>query len=215
VLGGCKTPEPIVVNTPPETLVPVTRAIIERIGLDEENINGFQLFISGRILLEREDTRPNDSLDGGKLQFEDVHIKEQIIVRDQTPGIPIAIASDNRRTSLAVCFEENEDLILFFTKTNSGPDGYFYLEYTKENTKYGDEKGSLLYGDQTYKIKYSGEYPPYLLVKLDKRDTDRPVTRTALGRLVSTNESDGFDTDTVPDKTESNKSSTPLPPPPR
>jgi hypothetical protein len=63
-------------------------------------------------------------------------------------------------------------------------DEYFYLVYDS-GAAVGDEKGSLAYGEKNYKIKFTGDKPPFLLVNLARNDVERPQPRVVEGRSVS------------------------------
>jgi hypothetical protein len=191
LLGACATPPPPAPASAPvleiktETLVPITRAIINRAKIGPENMNGIQFYIFGRVALEREETQLSGRIEtGGNLIFEDIHNKEQIVFKNQTPGIGTEMISDNEQTTLAICFEDNEQLYrLNFRKAHNDPDEYFYLVYDPK-VQDGDERGSLIYGEKEYRVKYSGEKAPFLLINLEQKDIEQPYSRTVRGRLV-------------------------------
>jgi hypothetical protein len=195
LLGACATrpakeeplppPSSSVLEAKTETLVPITRAIIERAELTQENIGEIQFYVFGRIALEREDTEFSRRIEGrGNLIFEDVHNKEQIVFKNQTPGIGVEVIADGRQTTLAISFEEDKQLYrLRFRNVHDDPDEYFYLVYDPK-VQNVDEKGSLVYGEKEYGVKYSGEKPPFLLINLEQTDIEQPYTRTVRGRLV-------------------------------
>jgi hypothetical protein len=194
VLGaaGCTTlPPPSLPPAPPppepELYVPVTKAILDRAMATIENSNELQFFVSGRIILERVDTQYNDSRDElGKLEFEDVYIREQIIIEDQTPGIAVETKPFDDQIRIGVSFENSDSYKLDFTNTYGGLHEYFYLEYlaNEGGAEYGEEKGLIVYGGKTYTVSYSGFIPPHLLIKRDQNYIDKTDSRTAPGRTI-------------------------------
>jgi hypothetical protein len=139
VFWSCKTPEPIVKEVVKEvirqipkeveiidTRMPLTIAILQRLGNNREDINKFQLINLGRISLEREYTEPNDTIEkGGKISFEDVHIREVVVVQDQTYGQALKMEETDDEVVLSVCFEESGDNTLSFSVKKDNLDGYF------------------------------------------------------------------------------------------
>jgi hypothetical protein len=193
LLGACKTQPEIITETEAETetLVPITLSIIERAELTKDNIGGIQFYVFGRVALEREETQLNRSRieERGNLIFEDVHIREQILIKSQTPGVGVDLRSDDTGKLLIVSFDEQgTEYHLYFTKLYNDPDPYFYLSFDRSGKiEDGDEKGSLVYRDKVYKVKYSGEKPPFLLLNLEQKDIEQPHTRILRGRTVPGN----------------------------
>ena len=206
---GCKTPPPApapqpaqqqrvevvkevvtVVPSPPDTLLPLTNAILQRLNDSSsrlnETISNYQLVLFGRIFLEREYTESETAVESGKARFEDVHVRENVTINDQTEGQALDLGSAGAETVISVCFEDDEKYQLSFSTMSIEPDGFFYLQYNNSEsfTPFGDEKGILNYGGETYKLKYAGEKRPHLLIKLSQKDTDRLNSRTASGRKV-------------------------------
>jgi len=204
---GCKTPQPVVkvekevverivirevaveVEGPPETMMPLTPSILQRLrDYDDqtdisERIRMYQFRLFGRISLDREFVDFNDGPDdGGGVRFENLYIRDNIIIRDQTDGQAIAIRSTRNETALQLCFEDDSRLQLVFYADGNDPDGFFYLDYTPTAGN-GDEKGTLVYGGDTYKVKFS-DRRPYILIKLSQKFTDQVNSRTAMGRKV-------------------------------
>jgi len=206
---GCKTPEPVIkvekevverivireveveveVGSPPETMMPLTPAILQRLRESDdrldinERIRMYQFRLFGRISLDREFVEFNDALDdGGAVRFENLYIRDNIIIMDQTDGQALAMRSTRNETALQICFEDDNRYQLVFYSDGSDPDGFFYLDYTP-TVGQGDEKGTLVYGGDTYKVKF-GDRRPYILIKLSQKFSDRVNSRTAIGRKV-------------------------------
>jgi len=198
---GCKTPEPVVkietvvrevqvpVSVPPDTITPLTPSILVRLrdsGDDRdvnERIKRYQFRLNGRIGLEREHVVYNDSLlPGGVVKFENMHVRDSVIINDQSDGQALAVRATRNEITLHVCFESDDKYQLVFYADGDDPDGFFYLDYTP-NVGRRDEKGSLVYGGESYILRY-GDRRPYLLINLSQRDTEMLNSRTAAGRKV-------------------------------
>jgi hypothetical protein len=174
-----------------DTLMPVTNTVLERLGEStkplSESIKDYQFVLFGRILLERERTDKIDSLDRrtGTYTFVNDHVRESITIRDQLEGQAQKIEiNNNRENILYLSFENNPNLQLMFSANSNDADGFFYLKYTQNNdfNSLTDEKGTLDYGEHTYRLKYSGDKAPYLFIRLNQRDRDRVEARSAPGR---------------------------------
>ena len=204
--SGCKTSEPVIVyqdkevvrevqvpvqvsvESAPETLIPLTPAILQRLrdsGTEnmDERIKRYQFRLVGRISLEREYTRTNDGLiRGGTARFENWHIRETIIISDQTDGQAITMRTWQNETTLHLCFEDDDKYELVFVARHDEPDGFFCLSYIP-TTERDDEKGTLFYGEENYRLKF-GDRPPYIMIKLSQKDIEDPISRVAPGRKV-------------------------------
>jgi hypothetical protein len=212
MISSCKTPpepppppepsppkeirvvEEKLVPNPPDTLVPLTTSILRRLTDDNfqenRNIGKFQLLLFGRIILEREYTDEKEPLfEGGKTRFEDVHTRKIIIFNDQTEGQALRIIENERdRITLFVCFEQKDEFQLSFSKMTEAPDEYFYLDFQPSaDSASSEEKGMLFYGDEKepYKLKFTGDKIPHLLIKLSLLDKDIMDSRIAPGRKVN------------------------------
>ena len=186
-------PETVIIQSPPETLMPLTPGILQRLSDPDDpysDIGKYQLLIFGRVFLERNYTQSTNRLEqGGRLAFEDLHIREEITIPDQTEGQALDFEIVDGELILSVCFEREDrysSCRLIFTQMAWDTDGYFFLKYgTNQRTHLSDERGVLQYGGPEYRIKFSGERSPYLLIKLSQRDIERVNARTASGRKVS------------------------------
>jgi hypothetical protein len=179
-----------VITGPPETLMPLTASILQRLGDSDtsRNITRYQLHLFGGVLLEREYTQSDTYVEAGEARFEDVHTRDTITINDQTEGQAIAIETARDRIVLSVCFEQDDKYQLRFSTISSEPDAYFYLDYYgyyESRSAVGDEKGLLEYDGLIYKLKYAGDKRPYLLIRLSQSETDKLNSRTASGRRVN------------------------------
>ena len=178
---------------PVETLMPLTISILQRLFDTNDqmfdDIHKYQLILFGRIFLERNYTQSNSSLSAGRVTFEEHHFRDEITILDQTEGVVLEVEIVNDEIILSVSFEKEpkfDDCLLKFSTMQWDTDGYFYLVYMSNGrtSALGEEKGIIQYGGPDYKLKFSGEKPPYLLIQLTQRDIDRVNTRTASGRRV-------------------------------
>jgi len=66
------------------------------------------------------------------------------------------------------------------------PKSPYFIKYNPNTrtSNSGDERGILQYGGPEYRIKFTNEKSPYLLIKLTQRDTERLNARTASGRKI-------------------------------
>ena len=172
----------------PDPHSPLTVSILRRLGesVDTmENIGKFEFVLSGKITLERDYSIKNDKVEEwGIPDLEDEHIKEVITINDQTEGQAVSMMNDRGRIILAVCFEADDENKLFFSCLEGEPEEYFYLEYTpavSDDYSATEEKGSLVYGGEVFKL-FSSEANPFLSIKLSQRDIDTLNSRTAPGR---------------------------------
>ena len=208
LISGCQTPAPqrIYVEREPErvyveravavevevidTRMPLTIATIQRLTRTQENmaedIRHFQLHLFGRVILEREYTIPNHSRDpDGRARFENVHVREVITINDQTEGQAIRAEYRNGELLLSVSFDEGDDFLVFSSWVTD-PDGFFSLRYDSSGMVplIGDERGTLEFAGNQYRLRYTGDRAPYLLIRLTQSDVDRLSSRTLGGRRV-------------------------------
>jgi len=180
---GCATPPP-----PPPVVVlvsdirlPLTISLIERlVGGSEfmaDDIRRFQLYIFGRISLVREslESRPVN-VNEGRALIENMHRRDELILDHQTPGLVLNVEHIGGRVRLHVAFESGESALLFTAKRDD-PDGFFSLEYNPNNN-------TVSYGGSTYRISYTGDRPPLLLIGVDQTDTIQPAGRRMGGRRL-------------------------------
>jgi len=205
VFSGCSSPPPpapaplppppetIIVQSPPETLMPLTVGMLTRLfDSNEQMINEmgrYQLVLLGRVFLERNYTQSTNRLEqGGRVTFLDTHIRDEITIQDQTEGVALGVEIINNEIILSVCFEREDQYTncqLTFSALIGDPEAYFYMKYSPNlRGGSGDERGILQYGGPEYRLKFTGDKSPYLLLKLSQRDMDRVNSSTASGRRV-------------------------------
>jgi hypothetical protein len=162
-------PEETVTTVSEEIRMPLTLSILQR--LKSEDITKIQLINSGKMSLEREEyPEPNATIEEeGVIKFENIHTSKVVMLEDQTDGRALKREDADGEVVLSVCFEEsgeNKNKLRFSVKEDD-PDGYFYLK--KDNSEgiplSGEEKGVVEYAGERYKVKYSGEKGPFLLIR--------------------------------------------------
>ena len=181
-----QTSTPAPVPNIPDPQVPLTLSLLQRIrdsfNITEEGIGRFQFILSGRIVLDREDSQRNDRFPLGSFpDLENEYIKVVITFNDQTDGQAINIISSGIRTTIYICFESDDNLWLSFTCVAGEADELFYLDYSPNALSNTDDKGNLFYGGESFKVYFEGRLP-YLLINLSQRDIDTLQSRTVPGR---------------------------------
>jgi hypothetical protein len=173
--------------------MPLTKELLLRIGGNYDviarNISKYQLLSFGRITLEREYTEhpippvpvPGDE---GIVDLEDLYFWNRITITDQTLAQAQKLENVDGEIVLSVGFEPNIANTLYFSSSLAEDNGYFYLKYPTDLPEFGEETGTVIYGGQTYEIKYGGEKKSYLLIKLFHTDIDIPDERELEGRKI-------------------------------
>jgi len=206
LISGCQTPAPqrVYVEMEPQrvyvertvpiqvevadTRVPLTIATIQRLAeTGMTDISQFQLLLFGRVILEREYTTPITSREpDGRLLFENVHVRKEVIINDQTEGQAVRGEERNGELLLAVSFDDGDDFLVFSSKVDE-PDSFFSLRYDTGGGTIpltGDERGTLEFAGAQYRLRYTGNRAPYLMIRLALSDVDRLTTRILEGRRV-------------------------------
>jgi hypothetical protein len=195
IFSGCRTKEKIIISKEPipsDTLT-LTLSILQRLGesYESNNIGRYQLVLVGKIIMEREYIIRKQVVISGKVSFENEYIREVITINDQTKGQALKMENRGDRAVISVCFEElggiyKESYFLNFSCRNEEKDNFFYLDYSPAlASALNEEKGTLEYGGNSFKLKFTGDTRPYLLIRLSQRDTERLISRIVPGRVVN------------------------------
>lgn len=171
----------------PTNLIPLTFSILQRLGesYGSATIGNYQLVLSGKMDMEREDTYKNHDVIAGMAIIEDEYIREVIIINDQTKGQALRMENRGGMAVISVCFDENETVsFLNFTCRADRENDYFYLDYTVTASALSEERGTLQYGGYTYRLKFTGDRP-YLLISLSQKETESLNSRVLSGRVVN------------------------------
>jgi hypothetical protein len=195
IFSGCVTPPPPVKEaaSPPDTFIALTLSILQRLGesYESNDIGRYQLVLVGKIIMEREYTIKKQVVISGKASFENEYIREVTTINDQTKGQALKMENRGGRAVISVCFEElggiyKEDYNLSFSCRAEETDEYFSIDYFPgETSALSEEKGTLEYGGNSFRLKYTVDPRPYLLIKLSQKDTERLISRVVPGRVVN------------------------------
>ncbi|MDR0554718.1 MAG: hypothetical protein LBG76_07975 [Treponema sp.] len=197
-LSGCTTVEQELIPTyndvrkdtfVDDPRIPLTMSIIERLKNSEYRINDVCLF--GQITLERVEVTPSIEINtAGKVLLKDTYIKVTKKLDDQDIRLLGRVINDEEYGRLSVCFDtQDTNNILTFSSRGREPDGLFYLEYTPGSDPrllLGDEKGIVEYGGKIYRVKFTGDRPPFLLIKLSQKRADWTSNEVLSGRRAAT-----------------------------
>ena len=206
---GCKSPPPpaaspkveyidrevvkevvreVVKETPSETLMPFTVSLMRQLQRGDVDIQALQFILFGRISLERESITPTADLgERGRANINVEHTRNSITINDRLEGVlmesPVETAAGE--IILSVCFDENDNYRLRFSSRITDPGSYFYLNFSPPaRDAPADERGTVNYGGETYKLRFAGERAPYLLIRISQNEYDELKTREAPGRRV-------------------------------
>jgi hypothetical protein len=169
-----------------EPLVPLSIDILNRLkNADDFSMDRIQLFLSGKIVLERvTDARQVSLSDDGKAIFEDHRITRIITFEDKTEGIALNNIIENPATiDLFLCFDTEDRYQLKFSASKAEATPRFLLQYIPQNDPLSDAKGSLRYDNQEYKLRFTGGIP-YVSLLLSQTEEAKTQERTATGRRI-------------------------------
>jgi hypothetical protein len=111
------------------------------------------------------------------------HVKDVIKIDVKTPGSAIALKDTESGfipyKLAGVSFEEGDDRIIPFGVVMNNPDGRFELLFDDEDKK------AVIYGGKLYRVTYSGDEKPYLMVKVGKNSIKEGMFRKASGRTTA------------------------------
>lgn len=171
-------------------LVPLTLTILQRMGDSNnklrETIGDFQLVLSGGILLEDEYTTRRDGWgEGGSIRFQETNTRNTVLIRDQTEGVALDLILGSENI-LPVCFEDDLNMWLQFSAEGGNLDGYFYLKYNPNiySSPNSDDQGIVQYGGKSYRVRFSGNEKPYLMIWLSQGSVNLLNEHIAPGRKV-------------------------------
>jgi len=200
---GCKSPPPPAPTPPdrpqpqpqpqPPREEPLTSGTLERLlEIDDYDISKYQFVLSGQIVLNlvRADRRDRNNPPVAGAIFENVRVRNQITFPDKTLGLaiePLRVVGDEYQ--LRVCFESKEEEVrypaasyfLTFHARKSEQTAYFYLSHADPSSD-SEDKGTLIYGSETYTLLFNDEDRPYLSMRLERISNTNEGNRTVRGR---------------------------------
>jgi len=170
---------------PPTGLSPFTIGILNRLmnEADDFHINQCQFFLSGGITLERNDEEKDQRSEYGTVVFIDNTNKREIKINDKTEGAAIRVLQNQNEVALPLCFDQDDKYQILFSATKS-ENSQFFLRFTPQNDPSSDARGSLIYGGERYRLKFSGGIP-YLMIKLTEKKDPVKNQYEASGRKVN------------------------------
>jgi hypothetical protein len=166
---------------PKMVTLPMTPLLIDEVGV--ENMEKLSYFLSKDIQLERQNTTPdNVFFEKGVAIRIDKNMKETIKISRKTPGTagfnePITMEYINYRV-LGIEFEDETNTKVGFAALLSDPEGRFYMQLDDE------ANGTMLYGDNEYRVTFMGDEWPYLLVRVARDVVHEELIRNASGRPI-------------------------------
>ena len=170
---------------PPGDLTPFTIGILNRLLNEAEdfNINQCQFFLSGGIIMERNDEEKNQRAENGTVVFIDTNNRKEIIINDKTEGAAFRLLQNQNEVALSVGFDQDDRCQLLFSAAKS-ENSQFFLRFTPQHEPPSDARGNLIYGGQRYKLKFSGGIP-YLMIRLSEIKEPIKNQYDASGRRAS------------------------------
>jgi len=151
----------------------------------QEDIERLQLHLFGRITLERDYERSIENVHDGRATIVTERIREEVIINDQTLGQAIWTERTGEAIELWVSFDYGDDFLVFYAQADNR-DGFFDLQFgSRDDLLNGDEGDWLRYGENWYRVRFTGDRPPHLLIQLSQEDRDRLNRRTLRGRRVN------------------------------
>jgi len=181
----------VVKETPSEILMPFTINLMRQLQRGDVDLRTIQFILFGRISLERAFIKPTASQEAGRATINVEHVRNSITINDRLEGALLEAPAETRggEIMLSICFENDENNRLNFSSRINDPASYFYLNYSlPPRDASPDEKGTLIYGGETYKLQFAGASAPYLLIRLSQKEYDNPLLREAAGRRVGNTE---------------------------
>jgi hypothetical protein len=157
---------------------PLTRAVLEQLRYNGDDIKRLQYYISTRITLENEiGTQKLEISPQGEGLLMENYETDRIIIVKEAGGILVRAGEDRTgRLILDVSFEDDTDAVLSFRENHA--DRYFYLI---DRESYGERL--VRYGDGLYSLRAHGN-KPHLLIQFAEITETWPTNREVRGRLL-------------------------------
>jgi len=180
-----EAPQPLPPPVQEISLSPFTLDILNRLHneADDFTINQCQFFLSGGIILERNDEEKDQLIDNGSAVFIDNNNRKEIILNEKTEGEAVKILQNKNEIVLPVFFDHDDNNQLVFTAAKNG-NSQFFLRFNQQNDPSGAVRGNVTYGGQKYKVKFSGGIPCLMINLTEKKD---PIANhfTLSGRRIN------------------------------
>ncbi len=161
--------------TTTQRLVPFTATVQRDTGLSNEQLKKVQFYTSSRIVLYREIGKNRTEVVSGEIKIIDGKEVEQIVIRENTPGIVVSNTTGNR---LAISFEAGKDRAIIFGSVKQRRGAYTILARDWEGNS-----AIIDYDGKAYKLAPQSSNA-ILLVNLKKLNAHKVNNRTAAGRTL-------------------------------
>jgi len=155
-------------------MVPFTTDIEHETGLNKEQLQNVQFYVSGPIILYRELNNNITQVTRGEIKMTNDKQVEQIVIPPNTPGVVVTGNAER----LGVSFEKGSDRYLVFGKNPRQSNAYTLLAKNWKNNE-----GIVDYDGQEFKIN-TASASTYLVVDMKRFKDLKVSSRTAKGRAV-------------------------------
>ena len=161
--------------TTPQRLVPFTSSVQRDTGLSNEQLKKVQFYTSSRIVLYRQIGKSTTEVISGEIKIIDGKEVEQIVIKENTPGIVVSNTTGNR---LAISFEAGQDRAIIFGSVKQRRGAYTILARDWEGNA-----AIIDYDGKEYRLAPQSSNA-ILLVNLKKLNARKVKYRTAAGRTL-------------------------------
>lgn len=163
-------------------LSPFTSSLITGYQYDDEALSRIQFYLSDDIVLHRQLSQGESTIDQGRIIIRDGRRVEEIIFREGTPGVFLFSPGDQK---LAISFERGEDRYLMFGPTSRRINGRNSSEgiYGLLAKEWERDHGIITYAGREYYTPNRSAYVT-LLVDMDSRVHVNRRVKEVGGRTV-------------------------------
>lgn len=158
-----------------KNLVPYSDSLRQQYGWSDAQVKKIQFYTSREIVLQRQLSKDEIVIEGGKIKIKDGKKIEEIIIQRGTPGVAVAIPSKDR---IEVSFERDDNHYLRFgVNPNAG------TKFVLLASEWSNGIGKVNYNGKTYYTSPEAAYA-VLMVDLRKIEKTELNQRVAEGRKV-------------------------------
>ncbi|NND06916.1 MAG: hypothetical protein HKN87_11100 [Saprospiraceae bacterium] len=154
---------------------PFTVDLQDSYNWSEDELKKIQFYLSQEIVLQRNLSKGESVIEGGKIQVREGRRIEEIRIPEGTPGVLMFMPKPNR---LAISFERGKDRFLIF-----GPHPKRDGTYVLLGSDWDRRSGEVTYRGKKYRTSSQSAYAA-LLVDLERVSKVSLARHTAKGRTV-------------------------------
>ena len=154
---------------------PFTVDLQESYDWTEDELKKIQFYLSQDIVLQRNLSRGESVIEGGKIQVKEGRRIEEVKIPSGTPGVLMFMPKPNR---LAISFERGKDKFLMF-----GPHPKWDGKYVLLGSDWDKRSGEVTYQGKKYHTSSRSAYAS-LMVDLERVSKVSLARHTAKGRTV-------------------------------